>query len=335
MADVTQTLLREQLLDRRQKLESAVTASKDNLGLQGLLNEVDAALERLRTGTYGICEVCHESVEKDRLMADPLVRYCLDHLTPAQQRELERDLELAAQIQRELLPPPFLRLDEWEIAHHYAPLGPVSGDYCDVIRGQDGAQGLFFALGDVSGKGIAASMLMAHLHAIFRTLIALGLPVRDLVERAGRIFRESTLAPYYATLVCGKAMASGEIELSNAGHCTPLLVHDGDVRHIEDGAGLPLGLFSGGQYTSQTLKLARGELLLLYTDGLTEARSSSSEEYGEGRLRQVLVGGNSLPLSALIERVIQDCAAFRDSAPMLDDLTLMAIRRFGPSARAS
>src|ERR671920_1959303 len=104
MAAVMQeTVLREQLFDRRQKLETAITASDDTVHLAGLLREVDAALERMGRGAYGLCEVCRDPVERERLIADPLVSVCLGCLSPLQRRALEDDLELAARIQSTLL----------------------------------------------------------------------------------------------------------------------------------------------------------------------------------------------------------------------------------------
>ena len=247
MGGLTDVFFREQLLERRDRLHSAMAVSRQAGSLAALLNEVDSALSRLDEGTYGLCETCHDSVEKTRLLADPLVRYCLDHLTPDQRRVLEDDLDLASQIQRELLPQEDLTLDGWQVAYHYRTLGPVSGDYCDVIKSPEGGKDWFFILGDASGKGVAASMLMAHLHAIFRALVATGLPMRQLVERASRVFCESTVSPYFATLVCGRARTSGEIELCNAGHCRPLVIQEGQVTRLE-ATGLPLGLFCEGQY---------------------------------------------------------------------------------------
>jgi len=93
--------------------------------------------------------------------------------------------------------------------------GPVSGDYCDLVSSENGD--LFLHVRDVRAKGIAASMLMAHLHAIFRSLITLDLPVDQLVERANHVFADATMPAYYATLVCGRARRSGAIEICNAG----------------------------------------------------------------------------------------------------------------------
>jgi phosphoserine phosphatase RsbU/P len=133
MAALEVNFLHDQLQKRKHRLEAALAVAQQKGSLASLLQEVDAALERMNHGTYGSCEVCHEAVEADRLLADPLVRYCLDHLSPNQRAILQRDLDLAAEIQRKLLPTIGLSAGGFETSHHYAPLGPVSGDYCDLI----------------------------------------------------------------------------------------------------------------------------------------------------------------------------------------------------------
>src|SRR5690349_18908970 len=185
---------REQLLDRRQKLEDAVAAHGRSDDVSRLLSEVDAALARMASGVFGICETCHDPIEPDRLQANPLTRFCIDHLSQGEQRALEHDLELASLIQRELLPATDLRIDGWDFAYHYQPAAAVSGDYCDVIRGNDGDA--YFLVGDVAGHGVAAAMLMSHLSALLRTLIPLGLPLGELMERTNGAFCNSTLSSH-------------------------------------------------------------------------------------------------------------------------------------------
>src|SRR5205823_9198791 len=128
--------------------------------------------------------------------------------------ELEKDLDRAWVIQGELLPKLNLRFNGWEVSYHYEPAGPVSGDYCDLVSTDSGD--LYFLIGDVAGKGVAASLLMSRLQAIFRSLITTQLPVNELVERANHFFADTTMRPYYATLVCGKASADGQVEICNA-----------------------------------------------------------------------------------------------------------------------
>lgn len=326
MPDVTESFLRDQLFLRRQKLEAAAHSVGPEAGVLGLLKEVDAALARMDAGTYGICEACHDTVERDRLLADPLVRFCLDHLNSDQRRALEQDLELAAQLQRGLLPEANLAFGGWVASYHYQPLGVVSGDYCDLVVRENGTQNLFFALGDVSGKGVAASMLMSQLHAIFRTLTASDLPAQVLVERASRIICEATLSSFFATLICGRADSSGHLELCNAGHCPALVVQQGKITRLE-ASGTPLGMFRDGRYSTQQIRLNPGDTLFLYTDGVSEARSPANEEYGEARLLDFLSHRPGLTPEGLIGACLDDLEVFRSGQLWLDDLTILAIQR--------
>lgn len=324
MVTAIEPVLRRQLIDRRQKLESAAPAFHRPAELSRLLHEVDEALHRMDQGVYGICEVCNDPVETERLIADPLTRFCIDHLSPREQRALEDDLSLAAQIQDRLLPEPSTKVDGWEVAFHYQPAGPVSGDYCDLISGDD--QSLYFVLGDVSGKGVAASMLMAHLHAMFRTLAAINLPLDQMVERVSRIFCESTLPTQYATLVCGKATTTGEVEICNAGHLPPLLIKRDGVTTIP-ATGLPVGVFSSESFSCSKFMLEKGDSLFLYTDGFSEVADGNGREYGIERLSALLREEHNLSPRPLIERGIRDLQKFANGDAPRDDLTVMAIQR--------
>ena len=324
MVTAIEPLLREQLIDRRHRLEDAASAFQRPAELTRLLQEVDAALHRMDVGVYGLCEVCHEPVETERLIADPLTRFCLGDLTPNQQRALEEDLELASQIQTGLLPPPTQKIDGWDVCYHYEPAGAVSGDYCDLIKGDD--QSLHFVLGDVSGKGVAASMLMAHLHAMFRTLTSINLPLEQMVARASRVFCESTLPTQYATLVCGRASTSGEVELCNAGHLPPLLVQEGKVTSIEAN-GLPVGVFCSETFTVSRVQMRAGDTLFLYTDGLSESLDGLGNEYGADRLSQLLNDNHSLSPESIVSLCRQELHTFAEGRLPGDDLTLMAITR--------
>jgi len=315
-------IFRDQLLDRRQKLEAAAAGPIPEVAR--LLQEVDAALGRLEAGTYGLCEACGDPVETSRLLADPLIRVCLDHLTRSEQRALEQDLELASNIQRELLPKRDAPLDGWSVAYRYQPAGPVSGDYCDLIPGNAGET--YFLIGDVAGKGVAAAMLMSHLSAMLRTLISIGLPLDQLMERASRVFCESTLPAHYATLVCGRAHPSGDVEICNAGHPPPLVIGADGVTRIH-ATGLPIGLFCSEQFSSHTVRVSPGDSLLLYTDGVIEARNPAGAEYGMARLCALAASVADMPPAALVDALVRDVAAFRGAPPLQDDVTMMAVRR--------
>jgi sigma-B regulation protein RsbU (phosphoserine phosphatase) len=314
--------LQRQLEERKRRLEAVVATAPRNSGLADLLREVDSALDRMAEGTYGLCLECHESVEQDRLLADPLVQYCLDHLTRLQRAALQRDLDLASQVQRNLLPQKGLCVAGWETSYHFEPVGAVSGDYCDLIpsNGQ-----LLFMLGDVSGKGVAASMLMAQLHALFRSLTQMSLPLGQIVTCVNRFFCESALAGQYATLVCGLAKPTGEVEIHNAGHCPAIVVGPNGVFRIES-TGMPLGMFMETEFSATSVQLGTGDTLFLYTDGLSEA-ASESDEYGVDRVMTLVHQQSARQPAELIAACLDDMRAFTNGSPNFDDMTMLAVRR--------
>ncbi|HEY3296918.1 MAG TPA: SpoIIE family protein phosphatase [bacterium] len=317
--------LREQLLERRTRLEAAMPLLKDPAPVVHLLQEVDAALERMENGTYGVCMVCQGHIEKELLLANPLVRVCLEDLNAAQQRALEEDLDLASRLQAALLPQNNLALHGWEMHYHYAPAGPVGGDYWDMFPAQQGDGELLFVLGDVSGKGVAASLLATQLHAIFHSLLPFGLGPSDLVTRANRLLCESSFNSHYATLICGKADGTGNVEICNAGHPPALLLSPQSVQHL-DATGVPAGLFCDTPFDVTTVTLQPGDTLLMFTDGLTEAMDGQAE-YGLERLSNLIAALHELTPKDLVTSCLSDLTGFLAGREPVDDLTLVAIRK--------
>ncbi len=323
---ITSEAMRAQLIDRKFRVHAAITEAQENARLVDLLKEIDAALERLDAGTYGICEICRGEIEEDYLRLDPLVRVCFGDLSDDQRKAIERDLEMASGIQAHLLPRNNVRHSCWDVSYHYEPAGSVSGDYCDIIRRSGDNGNTLFFVGDVSGKGVAASLLMSQLHAIFRTLVDSASGIEEMISRANRMLSEATHSTHFATLVCIEATTSGVIRICNAGHPRPLLVRDGRVSTIEC-ASLPLGLSYSGRYESSSLALEDNDLILLYTDGLTETFNDLGEEYGDDRIHSTVKALGTEPPRAVLDALVSDLRTFRGSAQRTDDLTLMAIRR--------
>jgi sigma-B regulation protein RsbU (phosphoserine phosphatase) len=200
----------------------------------------------------------------------------------------------------------------------------VSGDCCDLLV--VGGAALWFFVGDVTGKGVSAALLMSHLHAMFRTLVTADLPLEGIVERASRALCESTLPTHYATLACGRAGPDGMVEICNAGHPQPLLARAGRVSGVE-ASGLPIGMFCDQKFGSARFQVDPGDTFLLYTDGVTETQDPAGAEYGAERLGRLLSLRGELDPQGLVEACVADVAAFRASAPKADDLTLMALQR--------
>jgi len=315
--------LKNHLTERRERLQETIKYIPDPVKLYSLLQQVDSALERIDNGSYGICDVCHDPIESDRLIMDPLLTVCLDHLNHHQRKALEQDLELAIKIQRNLLPGNNLSVNGWDFCYHYSPAGTVSGDFCDFIKLDD--QSVLFVLGDVSGKGISASLMMSHLHALIRSLLLLNLPVNEIVTRANRLFCESTLSTHYATMVFGKAKSNGNIEICIAGHNPPLLIKNGNV-DILNATGVPVGLFSQSEYELVNVDLQKGNSLILYTDGLTEA-SVNEVEYGEDRLREQLMKARDFSAKSIIDNILIDHKSFLKNSPPFDDITITVMTK--------
>ncbi len=313
--------IRAKLTDRKNRLEIAIIKTAEPSNLVSLLKEVDSALERLEAGTYGLCEVCHDTIEKERLLADPLMRFCLDHLSTSQQKTLEQDIELSSSIQKALLPKNNLILNGWEFSFIYEPAGPVSGDYCDILNtGKD----TYFIVGDVSGKGLAASMLMTHMHAMFHSLISVGLPLEELISRVNRLFCESTLSTHYATLICVKANDAGNLEICNAGHVQPIAItKDSNVLEVR---GFPLGIFCQSSYDLHTHFVKSGESLLLYSDGITEA-FREDEEYGVKRLIKQVNHLSDYSPKEICDKILKDVRSYSGLHNRTDDQTILVIRK--------
>lgn len=326
MEILNQDFIRQQLSERREKLQDAVSTSGQAGELLDLLKQVDVALEKIAKGTFGICETCRDSIEADRLAIDPLIRNCLSHLTQAEQQVLEHDLDLAYEVQKNLLPKQGMQLHGWETAYHYEPAGSVSGDYCDLI---DVGDCLYFFIGDVTGKGVAASILMAHLHAIFRSLVHAKHPFERLMGEANRLFCEGTLSTHFATLVCGRANGAGEVELSNAGHVPPLVVRSSGRAEVETIAptGIPLGMFCNSKYDTQKLRMAQGDSLVLYTDGVTETKDASGSFYGEERLTKLVDAKKTLSPDELVRACLEDLKKHRGNGLKADDVAMMVVGR--------
>jgi sigma-B regulation protein RsbU (phosphoserine phosphatase) len=326
MSPETAASLRTKLIDRRQQLERAVDERGSLDDIVRLVEQVDAALRRMDTGTYGTCTVCGTSIEETDLLHNPFAEYCLCRLNDQQQAALQSDLDLAQRIQRGLLPPQDVRAAGWEAHYRYQPAGPVSGDYCDLLTADDGDGDLYFAVADVSGKGVAAALMMAHLNASFRTLIQVGVPLPEILARQNRLLLDSHLPSQYATLVCGRARRGGVVEICNAGHWPPLVARRDRIEALEEG-GLPIGMIGDRHYGTATVRLEPGETLFLYTDGLVEARDGGDTEFGAARLSELLARNQTLPPRALADACLFSLGEFLHGARPTDDLSLMAIRR--------
>jgi sigma-B regulation protein RsbU (phosphoserine phosphatase) len=247
---------------------------------------------------------------------------------------LDRELDVVGQIQRSLLPARAPSIPGLDIATSYVTSARAGGDYYDFfpIAGALGEEwGLFIA--DVSGHGTPAAVLMAITHAIAHTRPGAPMPAGAMLSYLnGHLTRSYTTAgtfvtAYYATYNPHERT----LVYATAGHNPPRLIRDGRVLPLDQFGGLPLGLSEAEEYHEATLKLRKGDLLVLYTDGITEAMAPPDAHgrrvlYDEERLDEVLLGCGDLAASACVERVVADVARFTRNAAPADDQTLVIAR---------
>jgi sigma-B regulation protein RsbU (phosphoserine phosphatase) len=212
-----------------------------------------------------------------------------------------------------------------DIAGRNVPSFDVGGDYFDFVLGPDGR--MIVSLGDVAGKGMAAALLMTDLRATMRAQVEVGRPIVDLTSRLNRSIYENVKGERFITLMVAMVNGeTGEIAYVNGGHNPPYLLRaDGTLETLSVG-GLLLGIFPEAVYETASVSLKAGDVLTLYSDGVTEARNPGGEEYGEERLEAFLRAHHDLPPEKLVNALIAEVQKFTSAAQLADDVTVVVIR---------
>jgi sigma-B regulation protein RsbU (phosphoserine phosphatase) len=258
----------------------------------------------------------------------------------ATQRErIHREIEVAREVQERLFPQEFPAIDGVSLAGHCRPQQGVGGDYYDSFLLDDGRMGL--AIGDVSGKGISAALLMASLRASLRGM-TLDVPhdLAAMMEKVNRLVYEASATNRYATFFFATYnMQTRELIYVNAGHNAPFLIRrHGDNFRVErlEAGGPVIGLLPFAKYEEQRCVLQPGDLLLAYTDGISEAMTEHEEEWGEDRM---LAAAETLPdgsAQQVMEHLFAEADQFTGNAPQFDDMTLLVLKlQEGPNAAIS
>ena len=239
---------------------------------------------------------------------------------------MEEQVKLAFEIQRNLLPKYPPRIDGYDIAGDSIPAQSVGGDYFDFIPIDENK--LAVCLGDVSGKGLPASLLMANVQATLRGQTLLDAPANERVERANKLLYRCTDDERFVTLFYGVLdYARHELVYCSAGHEQPIVVKaDGTVTRLESG-GLALGVFEKVQYQQETVSLNSGDVLIAYSDGITDAANASNQPFGAEQLVSLIGEYRNERSSALIERIVDGVNVHAGDTPQFDDLTVVVIKR--------
>ncbi len=242
-----------------------------------------------------------------------------------EKKRLQTQLEVARQVQLELLPPRDPELAGFDISAYNFPTEEVSGDYYDWVRIYDDQIGVVIA--DVSGKGVPAALLMAFLRASLRAATHIGYAPHISMTKVNYLLWESIESNQFVTAFYGVLDATNRtLAYANAGHNPPLLMDaEGNARFDERG-GVPLGMFRDTRYYEHYLTIPPGELLVLYTDGVTEAENPAGEEYGLDHLVEAVRRGRHLSARKLIDAIHQDVIAWTDGRGATDDVTFFIVK---------
>jgi sigma-B regulation protein RsbU (phosphoserine phosphatase) len=234
---------------------------------------------------------------------------------------------LARNIQQGLLPRRFPQSDYFQVHATTMPMEQVGGDYYDMVYLPDERYG--FIVADVSGKGLPAAMLATNLQGAFAGVAAGDPDLALLFRRVNDFLCERTPPEMFATILYGVLDRSGRFQFVNAGHVPPQLIRANGVVESLTASNFPVGLFPGAKFEVASAQLQFGDVLLVCSDGVTEAHAADEELFGETRLRNSLVGCPGLAADAICHRVVDAVNEFVGNSPQTDDITLTVVR-FGP-----
>jgi phosphoserine phosphatase RsbU/P len=243
-----------------------------------------------------------------------------------ERERLERELALASEIQQRFQPAAPPHVDGYELQGISFPCYEIGGDYYDFIEREDGR--LVIALGDVSGKGTAAALLMSSLHAAIHAQSASHDSLVETISAVNRYLADNIPANRFVTLFYAELdPESGALSFLNAGHNPPLIVHSaGTVEQLASG-GLPLGIKPDAEYREGRTHLQRGDVLVIYSDGVTEAVSPSGEEFGATRLYEVVARNVNASAAGIRDRIESSLTKFAQGTSAADDITLVIVKR--------
>ena len=313
-------------------LEAADRDKLDRLGAYLLvpISHGDALLGLLCLGRkmgarrYNMEDVAMLSVLSGQ-MAIALVNARLYQET-LEKRRFEEDLDRARKIQETLLPKSCPSGEHFLVSALNRPSRLVGGDYHDFVTTREGLLGI--AIGDVSGKSLPAALLMAVLQASFNAQVLNDLAVRETVARVNAHMARFTAPDQFATFFYGELeLQTGSFTYCNAGHNPPLIIRaGGNIEELSEG-GLILGVMGDAGYQEGTVSLAPGDMLFLYTDGITEAKNSLDEEFGVERLTRLLVDMRRLPPDDLLDIIFEEANRFSAGGLLQqDDTTLLVLK---------
>ncbi len=246
--------------------------------------------------------------------------------TTLEKAKLDQEMRIAAEIQQALLPRAAPTATHFEAAALMEACRSIGGDFYDYIAFPDGSFG--FALGDVAGKGPPAALLGAMLQGMFAAQAYTAHGPAEAIARVNQALYRRAIEARFVTLFYGILRPDGQLVYCNAGHNPPFLVGQNGVRRLETG-GLIVGLFDGTEFEEETLPLTAGDMLVVFTDGVSEALSKEGEEFGDDRLLASIQAEPNATAESMLARIFKSVEEFAAGAVPNDDITALIVRYMG------
>jgi serine phosphatase RsbU (regulator of sigma subunit) len=246
----------------------------------------------------------------------------------AEKARIERDLRIAAEIQRALLPERLHQQGVTDLAAESIPCRTVGGDFFDYL--EVGERGFGFALGDVAGKGPPAALLAAAVQSNFVAQAPVSVDPADTMARVNKALLRRAIEARFATMFYGAITEGGQLSYCNAGQEPPLVLRKNRIEWLEEG-GPVLGLLSIATYELGTVQLEPGDLVVIYSDGITEAQDRAGDDFGRDRLVATLHGHHGASAESALDHLLAAVKQFSHGAPQHDDVTAMVLRYQGPA----
>ena len=251
-----------------------------------------------------------------------------------ERERLEREQQVASEIQQRFLPAAAPHIEGYELQGISFPCYEIGGDYYDFIQREDG--NMVVALGDVSGKGTAAALLMSSLHAAIHAQADTHDSIVSTIEAVNKYLTESIPPNRFVTLFYAELNPElGRLTFLNAGHNPPLIVHAGGTMEQLASGGLPLGIMADAEFREGRTQLLPGDVLVIYSDGVSEAVNPTGEEFGPTRLYEVVARNLDASASGIRDRIESALTKFCQGTPAADDITLVIVKRLAEAAEVS
>jgi len=311
-------------------LDSGAPSREEDTGkVQSLLAEIKDALGRVEDHTFGECRVCQGEIEHYRLEIQPATEVCIDCISKEDKRILEEELFLASKFHRALLPQKIVKIRGFDVAVKSFAARTIGGDYYDFLPGKNDSVRVVIA--DIMGKGLPAGLLMSNVQGALRILAGDVESPSKLLSRLNGILCRNLPVTKFVSMVCVAIEPhSGDrtrITYANGGHFPPILARsDGRIDLLETNGGV-LGVHEDFFYEESSVELATGDLLLFYTDGVTEAENDNGEMFGEERLMEFVAGHKQTGLNSFLDHLLKTVHQFVGRIDLDDDCTVIALQK--------